>query len=297
MGFVFLLGFSAFLLATVAGYFSIYGLASIFSGWFWEIIAMGIAIEYGKLISISYIYRYSFLESRKSKTYGYIAIIGMMLITSAGIFGFLSQGYQQDTLGLKQQQQQIVLLTSEQEELIVFKNENILRKKQIDDDIASLPNNYITGRQRLLKSFGPELETIRTDIAAYTKQIGDKTMEISKLKQEKLVNEVHIGPIIFIAGAFGTNTDEAVKWLIFMLIFVFDPLAVWLTLATNKVLVYNAGGVQKHKRIEVEEKPQVKKPKKVKKKPAAKHKVRTTLPHDADTSSDRVPAHSLRNKK
>lgn len=294
MGFVYLLGFGAFLLASVAGYFSIYGLASIFSGWFWAIIAMGCALEYGKLIAVSYIYRYSFLESHHSRAYGYAGIGVLMLITSAGIFGFLSQGYQQDTLPLKQQEQRIALLTSEQEELTTFKSENILRKKQIDDDIASLPNNYITGRQRLQKSYGPELETIRTDIASYTKQINEKTLAISNLKQEKLINEVHIGPIIFIADAFGTDTDEAVKWLIFMLIFVFDPLAVWLTLATNKVLVYHAGGVQNHKPNLIIEEDKVIEPEPTNTHPPKRNR----LPQGKNTeNSDSTPAHSLRKNK
>ncbi len=296
MVFVYLLAFSAFLLASVAGYFSIYGLASIFSGWFWEIIAMGIALEYGKLIAVSYIYRYAFLEGVISKLYGYTGIVVLMAITSAGIFGFLSQGYQQDTLALKQQEQRIELLVSEQEELVTFKEENILRKKQIDADIVSLPNNYITGRQRLMESYGAELLTIREDIATYTKQINEKTLKISGLKQEKLITEVHIGPIIFIAEAFNTDTDEAVKWLIFMLIFVFDPMAVWLTLATNKVLLHEG------KRIKVS-------------KPTKKKKVTTQPPeppknnngllradHPAPKNmytenSDNTPAHSLRSKK
>jgi len=237
MIFITLLAFSAFSIAAVAGYFSIYGLASIFSGWFFEIIAMGIALEMGKLVAASYLYRYWNDITRSARMYLFSAIFVLMLITSAGIFGFLSQGYQQDTLSLKQQEQRISLLQHEQEELIDFKNENIARKKQIDDDIASLPNNYITARQRLLKSFGPELEIIKEDIAKYTTKINDKTLKISEIKQEKLINEVHIGPIIFIAKAFDTDTDEAVKWLIFMLIFAFDPLAVMLTLATNKVLI------------------------------------------------------------
>jgi len=237
MIFITLLAFSAFSIAAVAGYFSIYGLASIFSGWFFGIIAMGIALEMGKLVAASYLYRYWNDITRSARMYLFSAIFVLMLITSAGIFGFLSQGYQQDTLSLKQQEQRISLLQHEQEELIDFKNENIARKKQIDDDIASLPNNYITARQRLLKSFGPELEIIKEDIAKYTTKINDKTLKISEIKQEKLINEVHIGPIIFIAKAFDTDTDEAVKWLIFMLIFAFDPLAVMLTLATNKVLI------------------------------------------------------------
>ena len=240
MAFVYLLGLGAFMLATVAGYFSIYGLASIFSGWFWPIIGMGIALEYGKLIGASYLYRHWHLEGRTGRIYGLSAVFTLMIITSAGIFGFLSQGYQEDTLSLKQQEQRIALIKEEQQELILFKQENIVRKKQIDKDIASLPNNYITGRQRLMESYGPELETIKKDIAEYTEQINEKTLELSKIKQEKLINEVHIGPIIFIAQAFDTDTDQAVKWLIFMLIFAFDPLAVWLTLATNKVILVNA---------------------------------------------------------
>ena len=237
MIFITLLALSAFSIATVAGYFSIYGLASIFSGWFWAIIAMGISLETGKLVAASYLYRYWNDITKTARIYFFSAIFVLMLITSAGIFGFLSQGYQQDTLSLKQQEQRIVLLQHEQKELVEFKKENIARKKQIDDDIAALPNNYITARQRLLKSFGPELEVIKEDIAKYTTQINEKTLKISKIKQEKLINEVHIGPIIFIAKAFDTETDEAVKWLIFMLIFAFDPLAVMLTLAANKAIL------------------------------------------------------------
>jgi hypothetical protein len=280
MVFVYLLGFAAFFIASVAGYFSIYGLASIFSGWFWPIIGMGIALEYGKLVAASYLFRYSRLESKKGIIYGASAVGTLMLITSAGIFGFLSQGYQQDTLSLKQQEQRIELIISEQEELIAFKEENIERKKQIDKDIAALPNNYITGRQRLMESYGPELEIIKKDIASYTQQINEKTLELSKIKQEKLINEVHIGPIIFIAQAFGTDTDQAVKWLIFMLIFAFDPLAVWLTLATNKVIL------DKAKKEESEPIKKVKSKKPKSKKVVHEHKEEVPLAP--------LPAHSLR---
>jgi cell division protein FtsB len=237
MIFISLLILAAFSIAAVAAYFSIYGLAAIFSGWFWEVIAMGVVLEYGKLIMASYIYRYKDSITRKFKMYGISAVIVLMIITSTGIFGFLSQGYQQDTLSLKQQEQRITLIETERTELEKFKEERIARKKQIDDDIASLPNNYITARQRLLKSFGPELEELKKDIAEYTKQINEKTIQLSEIKQEKLINEVHIGPIIFISKAFSADTDTATKWLIIMIIFVFDPLAVMLTLGANHALI------------------------------------------------------------
>ena len=111
------------------------------------------------------------------------------------------------------------------------------RRKEIDQDIANLPKNYVTGRQRLMKSYGPELETLREDIALYTKQIRDNMAQIAKLKATNLQEEVHVGPIIFVAKAFNRDTDEAVKWLIIIIMFAFDPFAVALTIGTNQALI------------------------------------------------------------
>lgn len=237
MGFIIILILVTLSLAGSAAYFSIYGLAAIFSGVFWPVVLMGTSLEAGKLIAASYVYRYRNTITTVMKVYLITAVLVLMIITSAGIFGFLSMGYQQDTLSFKQQEQQISLLVQEQKELNNFKAERLSRRKQIDTDIASLPNNYITGRQRLMKSYGPELDNLRTDIELYTKQINEKTIKISKLKQEKLVNEVHIGPIIFIAKAFSTGTDDATKWMIVLIMFAFDPLAVALTLGVNHAIL------------------------------------------------------------
>jgi len=237
MGFIIILILVTLSLAGSAAYFSIYGLAAIFSGVFWPVVLMGTSLEAGKLMAASYVYRYRNSITKLMKVYLITAVLVLMLITSAGIFGFLSMGYQQDTLSFKQQEQQINLLLQEQEELNNFKKERLARRKQIDADIASLPNNYITGRQRLMKSYGPELNNLRSDIELYTKQINEKTLKISELKQQKLVNEVHIGPIIFIAKAFETGTDDATKWMIILIMFAFDPLAVALTLGVNHAIL------------------------------------------------------------
>jgi len=237
MGFIIILIITTLAIAACAAFFSIYGLAAIFSGIFWPVVVMGTSLEAGKLVAASYVYRYRDSITKIMKTYLISAILVLMLITSAGIFGFLSMGYQQDTLPLKQQEQQIELLTSEKAELETFKKERLQRRKQIDADIAALPNNYVTGRQRLLKSYKPELDRLQNDIGTYTKQISEKTLSISKLKQEKLISEVHTGPIIFIAQAFSSNTDSATKWMIILIMFAFDPLAVALVLATNHAIM------------------------------------------------------------
>ncbi len=236
MGFIIILILTTIGIAGTAAFFSIYGLAAIFSGIFWPVVLMGTSLEVGKLVAASYVYRYRDSISTIMKAYLISAILILMLITSAGIFGFLSMGYQQDTLSLKQQEQQISLLLEEQQELKNFKKERLTRRKQIDADIAALPNNYITGRQRLMKSYGPELEQLRKDIESYTAKINERTLKISELKQQKLVSEVHSGPIIFIAKAFSAKTDDATKWMIILIIFAFDPLAVALTLGVNHAI-------------------------------------------------------------
>jgi len=220
-------------IASSAAFFSVYGLAQIFSGAFIPVIVMASSLEAGKLIAASYVYRFWNIINIPMKTYLISAILVLMMITSAGIFGFLSSAYQQDILPIKLQKQKIALLTSEKTELEQLKHERLTRKRQIDSDITSLPKNFVTGRQRLMESYNGELSQLRSDIASYTTQIQDKTLQISKLKNETLKSEAHVGPIIFIAEAFGKTVDDATKWLILLIIFAFDPLAVSLTIGVN----------------------------------------------------------------
>lgn len=237
MFFITLLILSTLSIASSAAFFSIYGLAQIFTGSFWPVVIMASSLEAGKLISASYVYRYWTKMTSWMKIYLITAIIVLMGITSVGIFGFLSAAYQQDILPLEQKEQKIGLLTHEKEEVSVLKTERIDRKKQIDADIASLPNNYITGRQRLMESYGPELEQLREDVASYTDRIREITTEIQALKAETLEQRVHTGPIIFIAEVFEQDVDEATKWLILIIIFAFDPLAVVLTIGANMAIL------------------------------------------------------------
>lgn len=237
MGFILVLAATTLAIAGCAAFFSIYGLAAIFSGIFWPVVIMGTSLEMGKLVTASYLYRYWNTIALITKTYLISAILVLMLITSAGIFGFLSMGYQQDSLPLKQQSQRIELLITEQAELRAFKAERILRRTQIDTDIAALPNNFITGRQRLMKSYGPELTQLRQDIELYTTRLNKKTIEISELKQKKLLSAIHTGPIIFISEAMSTKTDDATKWIIILILFAFDPLAVFLAIGVSHALL------------------------------------------------------------
>lgn len=242
MGFIVLLVLTTLSIAGSAAFFSIYGLAKVFSGSFYGIIFAMTSLEAGKLVTASLLYRYWYRLPKWQQIYYTMAVIVLMAVTSVGIFGYLSAAYQQDILPLQQQEQKIQLLTEEKEEINTLKQERLDRKKQIDADIASLPNNYVTARQRLLESFGPELDQLRIDIATYTKRIREITKEISDVKGISIEQRVHTGPIIYIAKVFDVEVDIAVKWIILVIIFVFDPLAVALTIGANLIIIERKGG-------------------------------------------------------
>ncbi len=157
------------------------------------------------------------------KSYLVLAILVLMLITSTGIFGFLSSAYQQDVLPLKEMEAKVTLLQQEEARLTE-------RKKAIDVQISQLPPNYVRARQKLMESFSSELNKINTRIPQITTELQDLT-------NKKINQEAHTGPITFVAKALGQDVDDATKYMIFLIIFAFDPLAVMLTIGTNIALV------------------------------------------------------------
>jgi len=237
MGFIVILLLTTLSIAGSAAFFSVYGLAQIFTGSFIPIVIMASSLEAGKLVTASYLSRFWDKMGFFVKTYLILAVVVLMVITSAGIFGFLSSAYQQDIMGTKINEQQSQLLEDDNRNLAVLKTERLSRKKQIDADISALPNNYVTGRERLMKSYGEELNQLKLDIREYTQEIRDNTKKIAELKAINLEQEAHIGPIIFIAKVFDQDIDNTTKWLILIIIIVFDPLAVMLTVATNNAIM------------------------------------------------------------
>lgn len=242
MGFIVILILTTLSIAGSAAFFSIYGLAQIFTGSFWPVVVMASSLEAGKLVSASYLYRYWNTISKLMKGYLFIAIFILMAITSAGVFGFLSAAYQQDILPLELNEQKIQLLLEEKEEIELLKQQRRERRLQIDADIAKQPEGWITARQRLLESYSSELQQLHDDIGEYTKRTREITEEIQKLKGTNLEQKAHIGPIIYIANAFKASTDEATKWVILLIIFAFDPLAVILTVGANIAVIERKGG-------------------------------------------------------
>lgn len=135
----------------------------------------------------------------------------------------LAVGHQQDALPLKEIDAAVSLLTQEKQELLE-------RKKQIDGIVAAINPNFVSKRIEQQEKFSSETNRINNRLPELTK-------EIRELTNKKINQEVHTGPITFIAKALGKEIDDATKWMIFLIIFAFDPLAVILTIGTNMAIL------------------------------------------------------------
>jgi len=233
-------------IAGCAAFFSIYGLAAIFSGAFWPVVIMASSLEAGKLVAASYVYRYRKKISFLMKTYLISAIFILMVITSVGIFGFLSSAYQEDVLPLEEMENQIVLYDERKVELQQLKTELIAQVKTLDEQVAKIPATHSTNQRKMRESQKPEREQIQADLVRLSTEVQTATEEQHKLKANVIQQRVHTGPIIFIAKVFERDVDDATKWMIILIIFAFDPLAVMLTIGANIAILER---MKKHEKM------------------------------------------------
>lgn len=220
--FKYLIILTATIIAGAAAYFSIFGLVQVYTGIALPIIIMGSALEIGKLVAASFLYRYWEKITLLLKTYLIISVLTLMLITSIGIFGYLTASYQKDTLPIKETNQILERNKIETDRLM-------FRKTEIDKQISELPKNFVNGRKQLLNTFKPELDTINKQIDLLQKQT-------SELQSKKLNTETHIGPIMFVAKVLKQDPDDSIFYFTLLIMLVFDPLAVALTLCANIII-------------------------------------------------------------
>lgn len=246
MFFIILLLFSALAVSAVAGYFSIVGLMSIFPAAAMSILAMGVVLEIAKLVTASWVYRYWDKAALVMKTYFTIAVIVLSLITSMGIFGFLSRAHLEHTISVGGDNElQIENLERQiaNERRTIADGEKVLQ--QLDGAVQTLIDyDRIRGDQGSIavrESQKEERAATNLSIQRASKSIEEIQKELNPLKSVALEIELEVGPIKYIAemiyGETGTEViDKAVRLIIILLIFVFDPLAILLVIAANMSL-------------------------------------------------------------
>ena len=221
------LGIAALLIAGSAGFFSVFGLSKLFSGAELSVIIMAGSLELGKLVTAAFIYRYWKKINWLQKSYMTLAVVVLIGITSAGIFGYLSNAYQGATI---QFEKQTTTLFYKEDRLGQLEEDKVYLKEELEQSIASLPENYITAKRKLREEYNPKVLVLNDEILNIKQDISD-------LKVELVETGVDVGPAIYLAKIFNTDIDTVVKFFIFILIFVFDPLAVMLVVAFNQSLV------------------------------------------------------------
>ena len=224
--FIYWIGLSALLIAGSAAAFSVYGLAKLFSGAFISVVIMAGALELGKLVTASFLYRYWKVINWFQKVYMTIATIVLVFITSAGIFGYLSNAYQGATLEFEKQSTELLTIEERIEQL---DEDKVFLKEELEQAISELPDNYITAKRKLREEYNPQITQLNQELLEYKTKRADLEIQL-------VSTGVDVGPAIYLARTFGTDIDTVVKFFIFILIFVFDPLAVMLVVAFNQAL-------------------------------------------------------------
>ena len=221
------LGIAALLIAGSAGFFSVFGLSKLFAGAALSVIIMAGSLEFGKLVTAAFLYRYWDKINLFQKTYLMTAVITLVLITSAGIFGYLSNAYQGATVTFEKQSNQLIAYEDRLEQL---QEDKSFLKEELEIQVSDLPDNYITAKRKLREEYNPRIQQVNDEILDVKGKIGD-------LKVGLVETGVDVGPAIYLARTFDTDVDSVVKFFIFILIFVFDPLAVMLVVAFNQALI------------------------------------------------------------
>ena len=230
---------TALAISGVAAYYSIIGLVAIFSASVIPIAVMGVVLETGKLISAAWLYHYWKKVNKLLKTYLISAVIVLMFITSMGIFGFLSKAHIEQTTVQSDNTLQIESIDSQ----IIRQQKDIERaelqltllddalKKYVELGAVTKSINARKGQEEERNALISTINNATNTIASLT-----KTKYELRTKENELIAEV--GPIKYIAelvyGNSETNTlEEAVRWVIIIIVFVFDPLAVLLLISAN----------------------------------------------------------------
>ena len=240
---IFLTFLTAMALSGVAAYYSVIGLAAIFPGSFWPIIIMGTVLEASKLVTVSWLYRNWKVVHIGMKSYLTVATVILMLITSMGIFGYLSKAHLEHSSDTAPMASKVQLI--DEKIKVVKENLDANRKviKQMDEmvdqtmgrsnDEKGIANSVVIRRNQQ-----KERSRIQTENETYQKTISQLTEERFPLQIELQKAESDFGPIKYVAELiYGSGDkdiiDKAVRLVIMLIMVVFDPLAILLLIAAN----------------------------------------------------------------
>jgi len=249
-----LIAFSALSVSASAAFYSVSGLSKLFAGAAFAVIVMAASLEIAKLVIASLLYQYRKTLPKLLKWYLSMACVVLILITSMGIYGFLSAAYQETAAKAGNVDSQIALIETKRdnikEQLLVYNEE----KSSINGAVASLRNGLSNNKIQYTDTLGNVITTTsratrnalekqldqaidrQTIINAKVDQLNEKLFNYeTEIVEVSMSNEVagELGPLKYLSGLTGIPMDQIINYLLLTIIFVFDPLAIALVIAAN----------------------------------------------------------------
>jgi hypothetical protein len=234
---------SAMFIAGCAALFSVTGIAKLFVGAMWPAAIMASSLEIGKIVAVSFLYRFWSSMPKLLRVYLMIGTASLVIITSIGIYGYLFSAYASGASEIQAKQNQITLYLSQEN----------LNKSQISQNTTRLENlqaiqhqqenrldsliqkgRSISVQQVLIRENNRQIAALQKDI-----QLAHQRLDSLELIKTNTTNSIattgKIGTFSYVASALGVPLDTIVKWFILALVIVFDPMSVSLFLAYNIV--------------------------------------------------------------
>ena len=252
----FLIAFSALSVSASAAFYSVFGLSHLFAGASTEVIIMAGALEFAKLVVASLLYQYWNVINKWLRTYLMLAVFILMVITSGGIYGFLSGAFAETNTQSQFLDKQIEIQTAKQNVFVEKKEDLSLEKIQLNQTIADLRTSLsnptsvsyyseeagqviTTTSSSTRRALQSELNTTITERDTISQQINAVTDSIAvydvKILEQQIGNESarELGPLKYMAELTGKPMEQIVNWFMLLIIFVFDPLAIAMVVAAN----------------------------------------------------------------
>jgi len=264
-----LLGLSALFVAFNAAFFSVSGLSKLFAGAAFSVIIMASSLELAKLITAGYLYNYWDKINKSFRIYLSGAVLILILITSLGIYGFLTSAFQDTFNQFSIKEKQLAFLQQKEK----FWGDDVIRYdeelKRISTNISTLSNAKSQSIQVRDTSVAGG---IRTTISTSELRISQKRIEVEEQNRKGVQSKREVaadslqtiqlkildvessegvsselGPLEYLSGLLDRPMDVIINWFILIIIFVFDPLAVALVIAFNNAVLVDRGIVDKRK--------------------------------------------------
>jgi hypothetical protein len=233
---------SALTVSGSAAFYSIFGLSKLFAGASTQVIIMASSLEFAKLVVASLLYQYWDSINKVLRMYLSISVGILMLITSGGIYGYLSGAYQETANKSNYLDRQVAIVDQKRirfieqrsdykQSIITWSNalSNPTTIQYVDKETGQLVTTTSSRQRKLLES---QLHEAKSNLNAVTDSI--TKLDIQILEQQ-IGNDVsrELGPLMYLSNLLDIEMDKIINWFLLLIIFVFDPLAISMVIAAN----------------------------------------------------------------